>query len=1293
MKKQIFTAVLIACWSLVTLMPVRAEEPVTVESSAAETAVLDPANWSKVFAGKRYFDAIRPMLVRFPKIAEKTRTKLREGYRIEKAELVLNWTKQEGARPQRGRAGWGSEKAYKQNPGRWHAVVRPLLRRWSVEPAGPTADAYVDELAHWSRGVARAEGEDRAELTFGPTPLHGEQKTARLDVTPALKSDAWGKTRGERLRALGEKGFQVLKDELYDLKYGNQDGHWFSVYGWKPCTGYMRIWVEEPRLVLTLSKGAAPDWQLPDATDYARHVKELEKNPRGESHMAPPENWEKLAARFTEKPDDMPAWQWKRIEQLHRLGGWNLGGRLDAAPLLSLEKETYQNGLRNVLTAPPRYWYGHLTSSWALLPNAFEELLPDLVRDHLKLYWTAWLHPDTRWTESPRKRSYFRQYSWSLGTQNFNYNATAGCYLGGQVVDSDYVLRDARYGVEHLMLRGFGFYNGANQEVGDTYYQALSNAGAKMVADYAEDELGSLMARCTSDKLTEQLVSMYHPGLRRMTHPMGRGEMKYQCAYQDGPYFAVHTLSRSGALTDLKAGYEAKSYKKVTRYSVPVFGKEGPPGRMALLAPWAEQYWSNVVDGKKLPWEVVARDWTFYPDRGPSHWHVNYLGQNYSLASRTDGGVTPVTAQWRRQAQKVEHMQQLSTLQLSFGTNGRMYQAMNPYGVLQDKNRLMAIKALSPKNLMKAPPNPDYAGGWRTNEEGRGGSRYNAIHTTAAIIAFGDVSEREVWVDNRKIDKLSGDASPRKGHDYPWERHLRTTGENSVYVDEESVITIKDGVTYVALIPFAINPMECDREVEIAYEWPTLFVHSFLYRSEDPLDLNAWYGQEGEDRATSGFIVEMADESDYGSFEDFRTHMLQATVSDEWNAEAQTNHVEYETGDDTLAMGFYPWHQKSKNPDQLEHPSYRRVNGEDPYLAAGIIRESPWSILGRTGRLEKNGAVLESESGYRTYLLCEPKSGVASAYNPVPDPKFMRLVMPGGQAVAADGRLGLARITIDPHQSRVKVRYALKDAQKNRPDMASALVLSGFDEKPEVSLNGEPVEDLTTFTTEGAKAYGVPLVDEVQLTDLPTRVASAGELWKRIEQSDARRTYFRDWHVVGPFDSGSYAQENFQLKECGPEEGYNPDATYEGVRSGEKGMVPAQVRWKPALEEGENALSAKPLDLLKLFRPNEGVMAYATATIVSDRDRRVQVLGGSDERLGVWINGEKVLYNRGWRVCYRDQNRGFVDLKKGENDVLIKLSHGYESWRLYFRLADEHGMPIEDGVYYVGAHGKTPAGK
>ena len=119
-----------------------------------------------------YFDALRPMLVRFPGMAEAVHAKLAEGFAIEKVELVLEWEKQEGRGAERGRHGWGAEAQYTKRPGKWNVIARPLLRPWSVaDPAlGPTAEAYVKDLGYWTRGSARGDGADRLDTVFGPQP-------------------------------------------------------------------------------------------------------------------------------------------------------------------------------------------------------------------------------------------------------------------------------------------------------------------------------------------------------------------------------------------------------------------------------------------------------------------------------------------------------------------------------------------------------------------------------------------------------------------------------------------------------------------------------------------------------------------------------------------------------------------------------------------------------------------------------------------------------------------------------------------------------------------------------------------------------------------------------------------------------------------------------------------------------------------------------------------------------------------------------------------------------------------
>lgn len=1261
---------------------------IAIESEAVQTAVLDPAHWDTTYAGERYFDALRPMLVRFPGIGAAVHAKMREGHRLLSATLVLEWAKTEGASPERGRHGWGAEQDYAAKPGEWSVLVRAVLRPWDTtdRALAPTAAAFVNGRAYWERVCGRAEGTDRSRTVLGPTPLHHASPVARIDVTSLLTSPELGKTLGQRLRALEERGLQVLKRELFDPRYNGQDGHWFDVYSWRPGIGYMRIWVKPPKLVMTLGVDAgAADvaGRLPAALDFGELIKGLQTRPQGRAPVVRPADWAERRRAHTERPAAMPNWQWKRVQELREISGHDLGG-LDAGAFLAEDDETYWKGCRRLLTEYPRWWAGHLTTNRILLPLAYGDVLPEPLHEHLRTYWTAWLHPDIADVENPRLRGYFRQYSWSLGTQNFNTNAVAGCYLGGEYLGSENVLRDGRWGVENVMLRNWGFYNGANQEVGDTYYQALSVAGLQMVARFAQDPLYRLMGRIASERQVEQLIAMYNPGLRRMTHPMGRGEMKYQCLFQDGPYHALHTLSRSGVLMDMDAGVRG------SKYGISVFGNEGPPGRMAALMPWAPGHWANMVDDKPLPWSAKARWWHLDADEGPAEWHINYLTRNYTLSSRSEDGqpVTTATAQWRRSGDQVSHMEELSTLQLGYGTNGWVFQSIGPYATIQHNNKLLAMKPLPLRQWLRTPPNPDYAGGWRAKQ--LKDLDCFALHSSIAIMTFGDVTDREVWVNDQRIDQLSGASSPPvTDPKYAFEKNLRTTGKNSVFAKNGDLILIRDGVTYVALIPLCANPLARDQEVELAYEWPVLYVHSFIYRGGAALDLDQYFNAPR--KATAGFVVELGARDEHESFEKFRQHLNAARLSLTWNADRECNDIAYASGPDALRMNFRPGTKAEWNRPSAGQLLERRVNGQWPYLPRGIQRDTPWSVQGSTGRLEKNGAVLESEPGHRTYLLCEPTSGVVTAYNPMPDPIWLRLRTPQGATLRADGRLGLARIEVEPANRRVTIEHRLKPAQRKRADLARVIALGGFANEPQVTLNGERAA-LRAIKLGGQDGYAVGLSGKRPSEREAQAWLPEGDVrWQRARASNAPATYFRDWYAVGPFPAGSYAQEFFHLRNFGPEQGVNLTAAYKGLAAGEKGPVKAEVRWRPALPEGQPAVSAQPLDLRQVFAPAQAVIGYLTATVVSDVERRVQILAGSDERLAVWVNGERVIFRRGHRLCYRDQDRAFVTLKPGRNALLLKQSHGYEAWRLYFRIADEYGLPIKDGLWYEGAHGRAAA--
>ena len=1103
----------------------RADDAVTLEFNHPQTAVLDPANWDKTFADEKYFDALRAMLVRFPGSADAIYAKLKEGFQVDKAELVLRWKDQEGAHPERGRSGWGAEDLYKGNPGEWHVIAYPLRKPWSTaDPAlGPTFNASINGLAFWEHGGARGDGTDRGER-FGPLPLFKPAKmlkstavldpeaakgdtevadapslTARLDVTNTLTDPRYGETVGQRLRALEDCGFQVHKFEIRDMKYRS-----FWAYDWSVGIGYMKIWVYNPKLVVTFhaAPGAVPG-TLPPATDFAALAARVKASGgSGTPSVRYPPNEPQLAAQDRRQPPGVPDWSWQRIQELHGLCtdprdvALFLGRGYNYATLFANDPTAYMASMKALLQMPPRHWQGHQTTDFAILVNAYPDLLPPAVQDHLRLYWEAWLHPnvanrqDVGGGQQRGGPTYFRGYSDGGGTMNFGHNAVMGALLAGQYLHAPYVLADARRGLDHL-ARYWEFFGGANQEIGDTYYLAISVGAAGAIAKYAEDPVDKLQGRIIRDRLVEPMISMYNTGLRRTTHPQARGNTAYQMLIQEGPYHILHTLSPDGVLMhldDLKKDHHGTPATWGSIHGLSILGDEGAPERISVLSPWTEPYLTDalayVIDRKPLPWAVMARDMSPAVRYG---WHVNYLSKDYSLASRDncgqDYGICSVVAQWRRTPARVARMEDLSTLAMSSGFNGDYLPTMGGCTLLQHNNKLIAMKELPfPRQIpkFKAPVSLDTApeaGNDKSaetadeatlrREAAKPGAR--AMHASVVVMACGDVSKREVWINDTRADAVSGMHPEPPGN---WEDRMTSARPNipHVFAHDGDIITINDGVTYLGLIPVTANALERDQQVEITYEQPLLLIHVYGYRSAKVLDLAQLYASKTPPQA--GFVMEFGDASEYPDFAAFRRHMQAAKLTTQLESSGATLNITYASGNDVLEMGSRA----------VGEPKYRRANGQSPFLPEGIDRESPWSIQGTSGQLEIAGALLTTTPGQKAYLLAIPTADTYIAYNPLPDPNAFSLHVPAtgaaqaaGITVKANGKVSLLRLTMRPKENHLWIDYAAKPDQTG-PEMATALLVSGTNLPPQVTINDQAAPQPQIVTTDGQVAYVVPLV-------------------------------------------------------------------------------------------------------------------------------------------------------------------------------------------------------------------------
>lgn len=1242
--------------------------------------------WDTPQPGALVFDAVhRSLLVRFPGAAARIAERIEGGAAIAKVELVLPFQKTDvqtfngQSDSYSDRMSFGGTENYAKNKPQWHAIAWALRRPWTADKElGPTFNASINGAGFWAKYGAQDPATDRVPTQFGPTEVSHVATTGRMDITPLLTDAAFGKTLAARLRQFEDCGLLVRKWETYDFRFRKPgDG----AYEWQVGTGGFGLYITAPRLEVTFAvvqqPGKAP--KLAPAADIPALATDLKARHKGGVPTAVMPTAEELAQLLKkyapQRPAWMPEWQWQRVQELEALGG---GYSIPAT------SEAYGKWIDTMLAVPPRYWNGFDAPDLLQVYYLYKDALPPYVRDHFfRDYWTAWLEPDrpTSQFDHPQamemwyggKNKYFDEtgdwrgnaspyragYCYVISTMNFNHWSALGALLGGDVIGSQYAMEDGRHGLEYQPLRLWAWYDGSAQESVDHYYYALTLGCQKMFADFGPTALDRLMGQSCLAKSMEELTTAYHPALRHFIACSSRtGVPEFLLTTQDGLQHIMHTLSKSGALHDLKNPDLPAKF--------PILNQNVSPGRVAQCAitgPWAPDWVANLVDAKPLPFEVTANDKIYGRCAERPRWKRTYLGQNYGVASGDlQFGCVPIMAQWRRDTRQVETVQELGTLLLRCGFNSTPMTNAQPGWVdaqgmqatLQHKNKMLVIT--SPYDLAK-----------------RDGVK--TVQSTVALYNFQRPQPTwEIYIDGQKVTGLPARAK------------------------QGQRLAIRDGVTYVGIIPLPATNLGRTDEVVLSegteqVQYPdykvkaALEINSYMLQRDTALDKSADW--KAVDLAYGGYVVELGDATEYKDFAAFQQHLAEVKIETRWEAEKVALHVTCTSGADVLEMACRTDYTADDQSDKCF--LYRRVNGQWPYLPPGIDRDTTLTQLGTTGRIEKNGAVLTCEPGIMAYVQTEPISGTYAGFNPLPDPSCWAFAVPGGVTVKADGRLGLARVVVRPKENRLWLDYGVKDDQRTG-DMATALLVFGLKAAPVVERNGKPVtEKIASVELDGKTAYVVPLFDG---TAAKVRKGMA-ERFARAEQLSAllcgrkdggQAMFIQDWYLAGPFFN-DFLGKGF-LTAYPPEKGIDLKATYTGVALQDGKTVDAPVGWKRILAAGQPALGTGPVNVLDQVTPNRAVTVYLYTRVVADREQDVTLFTGSDESIAAWVNGKPALSKKVYRASLRDQDQAPIHLKQGENFILAKLAHGYEGWRLYCRLGDAYGFPLAAGIQYG-----FPAGK
>jgi hypothetical protein len=157
-----------------------------------------------------------------------------------------------------------------------------------------------------------------------------------------------------------------------------------------------------------------------------------------------------------------------------------------------------------------------------------------------------------------------------------------------------------------------------------------------------------------------------------------------------------------------------------------------------------------------------------------------------------------------------------------------------------------------------------------------------------------------------------------------------------------------------------------------------------------------------------------------------------------------------------------------------------------------------------------------------------------------------------------------------------------------------------------------------------------------------------------INEMDRYRGYITSWLGSGPYTKGDPFGTEYP-----PEKEDAEGVTWKLLT---KGIGPQVINLEQAIATGDNRA------------------AYMKTRVWSPADQEVRLEMGSDDGIKVWINGELVHSNGATRPCSPGQDTAKARLKKGWNDVLVKVAQGGGQWAFCLRICKPDGAAIEEDL-------------
>jgi putative membrane-bound dehydrogenase-like protein len=147
------------------------------------------------------------------------------------------------------------------------------------------------------------------------------------------------------------------------------------------------------------------------------------------------------------------------------------------------------------------------------------------------------------------------------------------------------------------------------------------------------------------------------------------------------------------------------------------------------------------------------------------------------------------------------------------------------------------------------------------------------------------------------------------------------------------------------------------------------------------------------------------------------------------------------------------------------------------------------------------------------------------------------------------------------------------------------------------------------------------------------------------------------WHIVGPFPNDANDSGLDAVYE--PEKKVDLSATYASPQR--------KQGWTRISRNGEGYV-----DLMAHYAPkSDNIMSYLYREIESPVDQEATISLGTDDGSKVWVNGDKVYETRAHDAAVPDKAKVTVKLKKGKNELLLKIVNGNNPHGFYLTILSE----------------------